>query len=515
MNTTLQILGDPTQAAFPSRNLFFKEFSRLEPVLCERLPIAIAAVRSRGETHLRVWSYSCGQGHETYAIAMIVDKVLRDTAADMTFEVVGTDSEPVAIMAATRGLYFWDEVKGIPATYLSAHWIRGTGGNSGFVQAQDSLKQRCFFKLFNSTEKQKFDLIVTKQNLNGSLNSYLEPRGQVIDGTGFQTSRAFSKPIRMLCVDDSPVVLGFLKKILTPENGFEVVATATNGLEATEMLRAHRVDAMTLDIHMPEQTGLEYLRKNFGPEHPPVVMLTSVAREDMESGLACLETGVKDYIEKSQASGLISQADEIRLKVRCAYQEKQIEQITERLDAMNGLIELSKSFARPELILKPEDKLRVIIAHVGELDRLKEVLKKIKSPQPGTLVLFHGKLYGDKDSTREFFEDLKSSCVSRPQLWNGSSPITQGIYFASFEKSIESAKRNFHGRRIASMVLGDVDQAVSTKIAAWVAWTRTRLFIEDDGNHSAAHQALRALASEALPATGFIHQADDYLRQMN
>lgn len=526
MNTTQSILGDPTQPASPLRNLFFKEFNRLEPVLRERISKAVGAVRSRGGTRLRVWSHASGQGHETYAIAMILEKLLRDAGPDLSFEVVGTDQDPLSLLAATRGLYFWDELKGIPANYMGNHWVRGIGSEAGYVQAQVSLKSRCVFKLYNvshTPELGKFDLIFSKASLTGAFDSFLEPYGAVFDADTLPVSsrnssgplKSFERPIRVLCVDDSPIVLGFLKKVLTTDSGFEVVATARNGLEATEILRSKRVDIMTLDIHMPEQTGLEYLQKNFGPKHPPVVMLTSVAREDLESGLACLQSGVKDYIEKSNHAGLISQADEIRLKLRCAYQESQIEQMQDRIEAMNGLIELSKSFAQPELILRPENKLRVIFANLNRIESLKDLLKKIKNAQPATLVLFHqdGNSPLEKKQLMAAFEELRNCCVMRPALWDGVSAISQGIYFASFEKRLENAKICFKGRRISSMLLGDVSESTTSKIASWINWTQSKLLIEDQAPDSSAYMALRQLASDVLPATGFIHLADQYLKK--
>src|SRR5690606_29906934 len=103
-------------------------------------------------------------------------------------------------------------------------------------------------------------------------------------------------PIKVMCVDDSPVVLKLLKKIISSQHGFEVVATANNGAEAVDMLKKHEVDLMTLDIHMPVMDGVSYLEKNFKHGHPPVVMLSSVTEEGTGPSMRCLELGASDYV---------------------------------------------------------------------------------------------------------------------------------------------------------------------------------------------------------------------------
>ena len=74
--------------------------------------------------------------------------------------------------------------------------------------------------------------------------------------------------------------MGFLrnnKRIFSDDDGFEIVASAGNGVEAMEALKKTKIDIMTLDIHMPEMDGVTYLSKNFNSSHPPVVMISSAS----------------------------------------------------------------------------------------------------------------------------------------------------------------------------------------------------------------------------------------------
>jgi chemotaxis protein methyltransferase CheR len=79
---------------------------------------------------------------------------------------------------------------------------------------------------------------------------------------------AEEKLIKVLCVDDSPSIHTLLKKILSKENGFEIMGTAMNGADAIEKLKSMKVDVVTLDIHMPIMDGITYLEKHFTTSHP-------------------------------------------------------------------------------------------------------------------------------------------------------------------------------------------------------------------------------------------------------
>lgn len=66
------------------------------------------------------------------------------------------------------------------------------------------------------------------------------------------TTPVLPKVMNVLCIDDSKTILALMKKILIPENGFKVVATADNGLQGLEEMKKHKIDVITLDLHMPE-----------------------------------------------------------------------------------------------------------------------------------------------------------------------------------------------------------------------------------------------------------------------
>lgn len=86
----------------------------------------------------------------------------------------------------------------------------------------------------------------------------------------------------VLVVDDEPDVLDFLQSALE-DAGFEVL-TASDGLEAIEMLKSHKVDFISLDLVMPNKSGarcLYEIRKNKEWSRIPVVVVTGHARDEL------------------------------------------------------------------------------------------------------------------------------------------------------------------------------------------------------------------------------------------
>jgi two-component system response regulator MprA len=101
--------------------------------------------------------------------------------------------------------------------------------------------------------------------------------------------------VRVLVVDDEPAVRQAVHRALTFE-GYEV-AVAKEGSQALELLALHSVDAVVLDVLMPNLDGLEVCRRlRAAGNSTPVLMLT--ARGSVDDRVAGLDAGADDYLAK-------------------------------------------------------------------------------------------------------------------------------------------------------------------------------------------------------------------------
>ena len=86
--------------------------------------------------------------------------------------------------------------------------------------------------------------------------------------------------IRVIIVDDHPVVRRGLKQILAAERDMQVVGEAENAQEAIRVIRQTACDAVVLDITLPDGSGLDVLSQ-LKSERPTLpVLIMSIHDED-------------------------------------------------------------------------------------------------------------------------------------------------------------------------------------------------------------------------------------------
>lgn len=103
--------------------------------------------------------------------------------------------------------------------------------------------------------------------------------------------------IRILIVDDHPVVCSGLTSMLTAQIGIEVVGSASSGEEALAIVQRDRPDIMLLDLRMPGMDGIGVLNALGRMEHTTrVVVLTSFEKE--EDIYRAIRAGAQGYLLK-------------------------------------------------------------------------------------------------------------------------------------------------------------------------------------------------------------------------
>jgi DNA-binding NarL/FixJ family response regulator len=112
--------------------------------------------------------------------------------------------------------------------------------------------------------------------------------------------------IRVALVDDQDIIRAGLARILSPADGFEVVAECANGREALDELPALRPDVALMDVRMPVLDGIAATAQLRAAEDPiPVLVLTTFGEDDVLWG--AIEAGAAGFVLKdSSAEDLIA-----------------------------------------------------------------------------------------------------------------------------------------------------------------------------------------------------------------
>jgi DNA-binding NarL/FixJ family response regulator len=124
-------------------------------------------------------------------------------------------------------------------------------------------------------------------------------------------------PVRLLIVDDHPVVRDGIRGVFTNEPGFAVVGEAGDGREAVARVAAGDVDVVLMDLRMPGMGGVDAISA-LRESHPGVRVLVLTTYDTDRDVLPAIEAGATGYLLKD------SPRDDLIAGVRAAHEGRPV-----------------------------------------------------------------------------------------------------------------------------------------------------------------------------------------------
>lgn len=176
--------------------------------------------------------------------------------------------------------------------------------------------------------------------------------------------------IRVLLVDDSPIALHILQRLLARSAGIQVVGTAANGREALDLLPALNPDVICTDLHMPVMDGLEFTRAVMNKYPRPILVLSISVEPGSSNVFRLLEAGAVDFYPKPRG---IIEADHEKLARELASKIRVLAgvHVFRRAEAATGDTQLA---AGPSLQARAAVRIVAIGASTGGPQAMREIL---------------------------------------------------------------------------------------------------------------------------------------------
>ncbi|MFN3653120.1 MAG: chemotaxis-specific protein-glutamate methyltransferase CheB [Armatimonadota bacterium] len=190
-------------------------------------------------------------------------------------------------------------------------------------------------------------------------------------------------PINVMLVDDSPVALAMLKRLLAPSPEIRIVGTALDGVQALQLLGAARPDVLLTDLRMPNMDGVELTQRVMAEYPCPILVVSSTIRaDDTTNAYPALAAGALDVFPKPELGStreFEAASQELVAKIRIL---SGVRVYRRKAGAAPVAAASTAAPAAPGPDRRPRPRLVVIGASTGGPPALKEVLRQLPAGFP-------------------------------------------------------------------------------------------------------------------------------------
>ena len=239
---------------------------------------------------------------------------------------------------------------------------------------------------------------------------------------------ADSGKIRVLIVDDSTVVRRFLTNAIAADPSLEVVGTAANGAIALQKIALLSPQVVTMDIEMPEMSGLEALAaiRRTNPALP-VIMVSSLTERGAVATLEALSLGATDYVTKPSGMTAAPELEKENFVRDLLPKLKGLGKRGKPPGAAARIPDRAPAPARAAVqpLVRRPSRVEVIAIGIstGGPNALAELIPALPSDLPVPIVIVQ---HMPPLFTRLLAERLASKSALRVKEGNGGDPLTAG-----------------------------------------------------------------------------------------
>ena len=235
--------------------------------------------------------------------------------------------------------------------------------------------------------------------------------------------------IKVFLVDDSPMALTLLKRILSQTKDIVVVGTAANGKEALELVPRAAPDVICTDLHMPVMDGLEFTRAVMERFPKPVLVVSVSVQEGSMNVFNLLEAGAIDIFLKPRGGAevdFMASAERLQRKIRIVAGVHLIRRIKKAAPPLEVLRIPEKSHLKHKAV--------VIGASTGGPQALHEILSRLPPDFPMPVICVQ---HIESGFLGSFMDWLRlSSKMKISMAVEGETPRQGSIYFPQEDRHL-------------------------------------------------------------------------------
>lgn len=243
-------------------------------------------------------------------------------------------------------------------------------------------------------------------------------------------------PISVLLVDDSPLALAILKRLIGAAPGIDVVGTAANGEEALSVLQKVNPQVVCTDLHMPRMDGLALVKEIMATcPRPVLVVSVSVEKSDTGDAFRLLEAGAVELCPKPRGGDLGAPgfANEFISKIRLVAGVR----VVARRPARTALVPAPTAVSRASSAADGFARAQVIAigASTGGPVALRSIFAELPADFPLPILCVQ---HINSEFLPGFLEWLQGACKLTIKLANNGEICRRGtIYFPAADHHLE------------------------------------------------------------------------------